>query len=204
MELDDLKTVWAQYDKKLTENLKLNEELLKKMNLDKSKQEMQKPLNYEIGTVVITCLLFLYLGVSTFRFASEMKFFIPGLVSSLLTLMGLISSIKKVNSLTKIDYFNSSVVELQKSINIAKKKAILFRKIEYYVFPLYVVSFAPIFVKAVYNIDIYIKSEIYITGLIVALVIYYPFAIWYYKNGYDKKLKNTSDFLNDLNRFEKE
>jgi hypothetical protein len=30
MELDELKFVWAQYDKKLTENLKFNEELLKK------------------------------------------------------------------------------------------------------------------------------------------------------------------------------
>lgn len=204
MELEELKGSWAQYDKKLRDNLKLNEELLKTSVFIKSNLEMKVPLNYEIGTVMVTCILFLFLGVSTYRFGSEIKFLIPGLVASILTLLGLISSATKVNTLTKIDYYNSSVVELQKSINIIKQKAILSRKIEYFIFPIYFVSFAPIFVKAVYNIDIYGKSQIFYVGLIFALIIYYPLALWYYKIGYDKKLKNTSDFLNELNRFEKE
>lgn len=204
MELDELKGAWAQYDKKLSDSLKLNEELLKKSVLDKSSREMKAPLNYEFGTVIVTSILFLFLGVSTYRFASEIKFLIPGLVASILTLSGLISSIKKVNSLAKIDYYNSSVFELQKSINNIKQKAILSRKVEYYVFPIYFISFAPIFVKAVYNIDIYSRYQIFYIGIILALIIYYPLAIWFYRIGYDKKLKNTSDFLNELNRFEKE
>lgn len=204
MELDELKAAWAQYDKKLSVILNLNQELLKKRVLDKSIGEMKTPLTYEIGTAIITCILFLFLGVSTYKFASEMKFLIPGLVASLLTLSGLISSVKKVNILSKIDYYNSSVVELQKSINRIKQNGILSRKVEYYLFPLYVFSFAPIFVKAVYNIDIYDKSQIFFIGGILAMIIYYPLAIWYYRIGYDKKLKNTSEFLNELNRFEKE
>jgi len=38
----------------------------------------------------------------------------------------------------------------------------------------------------------------------LSLVIYYPPAIWLYKNIYDKKIKNAEDFLKELNRFEKE
>ncbi len=204
MELDELKGVWAQYDKKLSDSLRLNEELLKKSVLDKSNREMKTPLNYEIGTAIITCILSLFLGVSTYRFASEIKFLIPGLIATILTLSGFISSVKKVNALTGIDYYNSSVVELQRSINRIKQKAILSRKAEYYLFPLYTISFAPIFVKAVYNIDIYSKSQIFFMGLILALIIYYPLAFWFYKIGYDKKMKNSSNFLNELNRFEKE
>lgn len=204
MELDELKDAWAQYDKKLNDSLKLNEELLKKSVLDKSSREMKAPLNYEFSTVIGTSILFLFLGVSTYRFASEMKFLIPGIVASLLTLSGVITAIKKVNALSNIDYYNSSVVELQRSINNIKQKAISSRKVEYYVFPVYAISFAPIFVKAIYNIDIYSKYQIFYIGIVLALIIYYPLAIWFYRITYDKKLKNTSDFLNELNRFEKE
>lgn len=204
MELDDFKAIWAQYDVKLTENLKLNEELLKKINLDKSKQEMQIPLNYEIASVLINVLFLLFFGISTFTFASELKFLIPGLVAILLSVWWLLTSIRKVNILTKIDYFNSPVIELQKSINTVKQKAILFRRIEYFLLPIYAVAFAPVFVKALYNIDIYYESDLYIIGIITSLILYYPLAIWYYKIIYDKKLKATSDFLNELNRFEKE
>jgi hypothetical protein len=204
MELDDFKTIWAQYDKKLSENLKLNEELLIKMNLDKSKQEMKIPLNYEIASVLINILFLLFFSISTFKFASEMKFLIPGLVVMVLSVWWLLNSIKKVNILTKIDYFNSPVIELQKSINTVKQKAILFRKIEYFLLPIYAVAFAPIFVKTIYNIDIYDESELYIIGIIMSLILYYPLAIWYYKIMYDKKFKATSEFLNELNRFENE
>jgi hypothetical protein len=204
MELDELKGEWAKYDKKLSDSLNLNEELLKQIVLNKSIREMKNPLNYEIGTVIITGTLFLFLGVSTYRFASEMKFLIPGMVASLLTLSGFISSIKKVNTLTNIEYYNSSVIQLQRAINNMKQKAIFSRKVEYYLFPLYCISFAPIFVKAVYNIDIYQKFQIFYIGMILSMIIYYPLAIWFYRIGYDKKLKNTSTFLNELNKFEKE
>jgi len=53
MELDELKKAWIQYDKKLSENLKINQELLKKITLGKSKHEMKLPKNYEIASVVI-------------------------------------------------------------------------------------------------------------------------------------------------------
>ena len=204
MELDDFKTAWNQYDRKLTENLKLNEELLKKLNLDKSKREMNSPLNYEIGSAIITFLLVLFLGGATIRFASDLRYSIPGLIAALLTLFGFISSLIKINAIAKIDFHNSSVIVLQKSINILKKKALLYRKIEYYVFPIYAISFAPIFLKAYKNIDIFSKSPVFYIWILLALIIYYPLAIWYYKIGYDAKLKNTSDFLNELNRFEKE
>ena len=204
MELDDFKTAWAKYDRKLTENLKLNEELLKKLNLDKSKREMSSPLNYEIGSAIITFLLVLFLGGATIRFASDLRYSIPGLIATLLTLFGFVSSLIKINTITKIDFNNASVIALQKSINILKQKVLLYRKVEYYVFPIYAISFAPIFLKAYKNIDIFSKSHAFIIWILIALIIYYPLAIWYYKIGYDAKLKNTSDFLDELSRFEKE
>jgi Na+/proline symporter len=208
MELDELKSEWAKIDKKLSDNLKLNEDLLEKITLSKSKEEMKEILNNEILGVVIISLLLLLFGVVTCSFISEMKFFIPGVFLSLFSFMELIMSITKVNDLTKIDYFNSPVVELQKALNKFKQKTMLFRNIEYNLFPLFVISFIPIFNKTVLNFDMF-KNTFpniigIIVGIIVGLAIYYPLAIWIYKIAYDSKIKSASDFLKELNKFEKE
>ena len=57
MELDELKSAWAQYDKKLSKSLELNVELLKKLNVDRSKSELQKPLRAEATGVVAMLLM---------------------------------------------------------------------------------------------------------------------------------------------------
>jgi len=208
MELDELKVAWSQIDKRLRDNLKLNEDLLEKMTLGKSKMEMKEILSNEILSVVIISLFLLLFGFVTCRFTSEMKFFIPGTVLCLFSIMELILSINKVNDLTKIDYFNSPVVELQKALNKFRQKTMLFRKIEYCSIPIFVISFIPIFNKTVLNNDMFNKTLPNIIGIIVGitvgLVIYYPLAIWIYKIGYDNKIKSASDFLKELKKFEKE
>jgi hypothetical protein len=208
MELDELKIAWTQIDKRLIDNLKLNEDLLEKITLGKSKMKMKEILNNEILSVVIISLFLLLFGVVTCRFTSEMKFFIPGTILCLFSIMELILLINKVNDLTKIDYFNSPVVELQKELNKFMQKTMLFRKIEYCSIPLFVISFIPIFNKTVLNFDMFNKTLPNIIGIIVGitvgLVIYYPLAIWIYKIGYDNKIKSASDFLKELKKFEKE
>ena len=52
MELEDLKKVWSDYDKKLTDNLKTNNELIRKMNLNNAKSTMDTPKRYEIVNVI--------------------------------------------------------------------------------------------------------------------------------------------------------
>jgi hypothetical protein len=208
MELEEFKSTWAKIDKRLSDNLKLNEDLLEKITLSKSKEEMKEILNNEILGVVIISFLLLLFGVVTCGFVSEIKFFIPGVFLSLFSLMELIMSITKVNYLTKIDYFNSPVVELQKAINKFKRKTMLFRNIEFNLFPLFVISFIPIFNKTVLNFDMFknIFPNIIgiVVGIIVGLAIYYPLAIWIYKIAYENKIKNATDFMKELNKFEKE
>ena len=48
MELEELKNTWEQYDKKISENLRTNKELLKKINLDRAKSTMDTPKNMSI------------------------------------------------------------------------------------------------------------------------------------------------------------
>jgi hypothetical protein len=204
MELDELKQIWSQYDKKLTENLRLNEELFKKLNIDKSKREMNTPLNYEIFSIIGSAIFLTYILSSTFRFLDEIKFLVPGLITSLILILGLVFSIHRIKLFSSIDYYNTSVVELQKKLAQIKQIYLKYKKIELYSSPFLFISGILIVGKSLRNFDLYEHQFRYITAVVIVLAIMYPILIWIYKNMYEKKLKNSNDFLQELIRFEKE
>lgn len=204
MELDELKGVWAQYDKKLTENLRFNEELFIKMNLDKSKREMNGPYNYEIASVIVMGIFLIFILSFTFQYGHEIKYLISGLITSFTLICLLVFAMLKVKNLSNFDYYNSPVIKLQKSLLKFRQIYLKFKKYELYIFPVLAIAAIPILVKGMANIDILSNPEIYIIAVICALVLGIPKAMWIYKHWYEKKIKNTSDFLAELNRFEKE
>lgn len=204
MELDDLKTTWALYDKKLTENLKFNEELLRKMNIEKSKREMNSPLTYEIISLAAGIIFLLYIASATVRFSTEFKFLLPGLITIFTFIVYLYLSFTKIRLLSNIDFYNSPIIELQKSINLFKQKYLLFKKYELYVFPVFAISVSPVLAKAMRDFDLYAHPYRFVIAIILSLILYYPLAIWFYKNLFDKKVRNTTTFLDELIRFEKE
>ena len=204
MELDELKQAWAQYDKKLTENLKFNEELLRKMNLEKSKKEMNTPLMYEIISLATGIVFLIYFVNSTIQFSNEPKFLLPGLVTIVTFSIFLYLSAIKIKLIANIDFYFSPVIELQKAINLFKHKYLQFKKYELYAFPVFAISSALILAKAYRGIDLYEHSTRFIIAIIISLLFYYPIVFWSYRNLFDKKIKNTNLFLDELSRFEKE
>ncbi|MEO6901777.1 MAG: hypothetical protein ABI315_01325 [Bacteroidia bacterium] len=204
MELGDLKDAWTQYDKKLTENLKLNEELFKKINFNNCKKEIQKPLYYEIFSVVFYFLILTFFVGASIRFISEPKLFIPGFISAFICLLFLIITIIKINRFLTIDYYGSSVLKLQKDIAALNKLLIRFRKYELISVPIVVVLFMPLLNKIFNNIDVYEHVKLYIIEIIFIIVLTYPATFWIYRNLYDNKFKNAEKLLSELNKFEKE
>jgi len=53
MEANELKELWSDYDRKISENLRLNEEILIKLTRDKSRREMGNILNYEYFNFIV-------------------------------------------------------------------------------------------------------------------------------------------------------
>jgi hypothetical protein len=204
MELEDLKNVWEQYDKKLVGNLKLNEELLKKMNLDKSKHEISGRLKYEVFSLIGNVLFSLYLAVSTFKYSSDIMLLIPGIISFGLLVLVLIFCATRIKSLLEIDFYNSTVVTLQKALNSFQLRYFKINKYELYLFPVFLITIIPIMAKALINLDVYSHLNKFILYVVIGFVFYYSAAIWIYKDWYEKKMKYTSKFLNELNKFENE
>jgi hypothetical protein len=204
MELEELKSAWAQYDKKLTQNLKLNEELLRKINLEKSKKEMNTPLFYEIISVVAGVIFILFIASATIKYSYELKFLLPGIITSIIVAMWVYNSVSKISLLTNVDYYYSPIVELQKSINTFKLRYQKYKKFELYSIPAFTIAAFPILGIALRNFDIYEYPIRFIVGIVVTLILGYPGQIWLYKNLYDKKIKNVTNFLEELSKFEQE
>lgn len=204
MELDDLKGAWAHYDKKLTENLKFNEELLRKMNLNNSKREMQKPLIYELIGIAVLFFMIIYVVAYSIRFIEEPKYSIPGFIAAIVGLVYLIFGIYRANRFLNVDYFCSSVLKLQMDITKLKKLVLRLRKYELLLIPILAIPLLPLLFKAIHNIDIYQNFRLLIIEIVLILGIGYPLTFWINKYLYDKKFKNTEKLLEELERFEKE
>ena len=204
MELEELKSAWAQYDKKLSQNLKLNEELLRKMDLEKTKKEMNAPLNYEIISITIGVIFILFILSATIRYYYELKFLLPGIITSIIVAIWVYNSFSKIRLLLDIDYYDSPIVELQKSIQTFNRKYQRSKKFELYSIPVFAISAIPILGIALRNFDIYEHPIRFIVAIVILLILGIPGQIWIYKNLYDKKIRNTIKFLDELSRFEKE
>ena len=204
MELEELKNAWAHYDKKLTLNLKLNEELLRKMNLERSKKEMNTPLINEIISITAGIIFLAFIVSATIRYSYELKFLLPGIITSIIVAIWVYNSVSKIKLLSNIDYYDSPIVELQKSINTFKLKYQKSKKFELYSFPAFAIAAMPILGIALRNFDIYEHPMRFIVGIVLALLLGYTGQIWLYKNLYEKKISNTTKFLDELNKFEQE
>lgn len=204
MELDELKKSWKDYDKKLTDNLKLNEKLMKQLNLDKSKREMSKPLIYEIINVAVAFLVAVYMLGFALRHSGEGIFIAMSVMALAIDLVYLALGLVKLNRFYKIDYYNSSVVELQKSINNLKKMILQYRKIEMGLVPVFMLGIFPVVFKDFRDIDLFQNFKLYIIEMGAGMTIAFVLIIWINRQLYDKKLKNTEQFLHEIEEFEME
>jgi magnesium-transporting ATPase (P-type) len=204
MELDDIKGAWAQYDKKLNEQLKLNEALLRKINLNSSKRELQKPLLYEISGVII--LLLLVVSVTSFSIGllEEARYSVPGFLAALMGVVFFVFGVVKVNHFSNINYYGTSVLELQKEIARLNKLVLRLRKYELILIPVFVLPLLPLLFKVIHNIDLYQNVKLLIVEVVVILGLGYSLTFWINKKFYDKKFRNAEKLLAELEHFERE
>jgi len=204
MELEEFKQAWSVYDKKLNENLQTNKKLLREMNLDRAKSEMDTPRKYELGSMVIGVLFLIYVLSSTVRFAGDTKLLISGILTGIWCLIMTFLTAYKLKSLTTLDFYNIGLLEIQKKMIVVTKRYLLSKRFEIYSFPFFAIVAAPILAKALRGFYIFDHPERYITGVGGALLLGYPLVIWIYKHWYKNKIDRVERFVSELTKFESE
>lgn len=201
VDLDDFKNTWAAYDKKLDDSLKLNQELLKKLNLDKSSRELNKLLVYEQVGVVFMVTSLGYMLYGTLKVTGESKFLIPGIANCIILAIMACFSVKKVQMISKIDYTSTAVLRLQQLVNQFNLSYIKMRKWEFIMMPIFCITLPPILWKTAKNYDAY--EHLLRLGIATSLGFAAACATAYlvYYKWYDKKIKKASAFLGELEQY---
>lgn len=204
MELDDLKGAWAQYDKKLSKNLNINEELLRSINFEKYNHALRKPMNLELLNIFIQIFM---IGLSTFFLISlsgEIIYFLTGLIGVLMCTISLIFSAVKATRLNNLFHYHLSITNFQKDFSYLRILIIRFRKIEYVIAAIIGVTLFPLIIKATTDIDLLGNFTLLIPGLCCVLGFGYAIGIWLNLIVYDKGIKDAEVFLSMIDKFSTE
>ena len=204
MELEDLKKAWSEYDKKLSENLKTNNELIRKMNLNNAKSSMDTPKRHEIVNVIFGFAFALLVIHYAAKFSTDYRLLISGVLTSLWAITSLILSIRLLNSVTKVDFNNDSILKIQKQFIKYKKRYFSTKRFGSYTGFVFVIVSTPLISKVMAGVDIFKHPVVYAIAVALALIIGYPVSVWINKNWYENKIIDTDRFLEELNTFEKE
>jgi hypothetical protein len=206
MELDILKDAWASHNKKLDKYLRVNENLMRTMNLDKAKKETNKPLVTEIVNMVFLLAVTAYVFILSFRMLEDSIFSIPGFISIVFSgCIGAIGRIK-IKRFLNLDYENSTIINLQKKMTETQVLLLKLRKLEYLILPFYMVTLAPILLKGLLDEDIYsLLQHTYMQVIVfIGIIVIIALTVWSNKFLYDRRMKSAQHSLAEIIKFEQE
>lgn len=202
MELDDIRKNWKAHHQELNEHLDLNINSLQKEILQKSKNELFMPLLHEMLNIVIVSLTVIVVTVFCFMHWQEFRFSIPGLLGAGIGLAYVYYALVKATKIAKLDYYRSSIVEIQKNISTLNLLILRYRKLEITLFPFFIGLIMPIVFKVIQKRDLYADIRFFL--LEALFVIGLGLVGVYYTNKYlyDKRIKKVQFFLKEIREFE--
>jgi len=204
MESNDIQELWAKYNEKLDQHLKFNSNLLRKINLDKSKKEFNKSFYYEILNLSIVILIVIITGGRSFQYLDNTPIYLSFILSALIGIAYSTLSVIKIQKFSKINFYsNASIINYQKQITDLRKTVLRYKKIELFLMPLLLIAIIPVASMLAHNINIFDDLTRFIATVIIGLIIGYPAVLWLYKQLYENKLQNIMTFLDEITDYEK-
>lgn len=199
MEFDELKNLWRAEDKNLDNKIKLNEKLLLKMNMENATGEIDKIISTSlIGRNMALVYCFVSTGMAIFMIEA-IEYSVPAILGGLAMLWSFISHL----SIEKPDYKNP-IVEIQKTICTFRVHSAANAKYDILISTLWLLTFAPIFLKIVSNVSLYNDHKALAIFCLVAGITLTLMAVLsrklYAEN--DRSLKKAESYLAELIEFE--
>lgn len=205
MDINEFKSAWLQHDRKLSENLSINEALLQKVNLDRSREELNKPLRYEIVSFFFFILLipvFIFLAV---LYRPELQMLISALLALGTLVLGLILCIKKIRLFYRIDYYSLPVLQLQERLALLKSGILSARKIEVlFLLPILFITALALMLRYIRGINLFEDISFFLPIVLPGLLVAWGATLFLNKYLYDKKISNVEALLKELRSYHKE
>ena len=202
MELQELKDIWQEYDKKLDKHVKLNMQMFKKINLDKTRSALEKFIKTPVFGLIIGLIVQLSMGAFIYDHFSMPKYIIPAALIWLFALFQVIFSGYQLSVILPASdggqiNFDLPITEIQKKLEKLKIYRVRYLTVTRFSYPLLWIPVLIVGLKAIFNFDFYLHfDDKWILAQIFLGLVFIAFGIWLSKKVADKN--SASPFLNKL------
>jgi hypothetical protein len=199
MELSELQNMWQEYDKKLSENTRLNKEILRHILLEKPQRRLNW-IRIKAGAWILSPLLFLFLVlVLNVQFNISVRFFIGLAMFLPVFIISYIWDIKYFTLIRKID-FTMPVLSIKRVITELEKYKIKTTKIRYMLMPLAMTGFMlMIITRVTLHFDF-----LSILPLLLIILVFFSSMYFTFKYSIYERYKRLNKDLNEIEQLEYE
>ena len=204
MELENMKTLWQEYDKNLQANTILNERMVKNMLAEKSNERLTSFTKMEYASLTLAGILLAIFVSMGYKVNGEMQVLIPYIVSLTYFTFAVVWSIYKLRLLNNVDTYSDTIVSTRERV---EKLRLLFAREKVWsmiLMPFLMLSLAPIlhyWLWDSYFLDHYMA---YVPRFAVGYGLFVVLTYWLYQTLYSKNIKIILRNLEEIEALKKE
>lgn len=181
MEIDEIKSMWKNYDEKLERSWQLNLKLLRNSNLDKAKSKLRSILLLNVFTLGLSFLL--QFGLLSFIWQHSESLHYVCAAAILICWLGLVSysAIQQLKMILEMDYA-APVLQIQKRLLILRLAILKYFRLTVLIIPLYI-AFMIVGFELIMGFDIYTfaNPNWWWSQVILSIGVFFPLTLWLYK-----------------------
>jgi hypothetical protein len=182
MELEQLKTLWMEQDKKLDKSLQLNMQMLRKINFDKIAGETKTIFVYKILEMIVLLFMLSYLLDFTIKYFFVPQFSISAIITMAFIAAGFISDVRQISIIIQMrSDHNAPVSSMQKKVEKLKILIVNYVKTAFISIPFYPVLLV-VSGKIFLNVDFASPHfRLYLLANVIFSLLLLPVFIWMYR-----------------------
>jgi hypothetical protein len=196
MELTELQNMWQQYDKKISENTRLNKEILKMMLKSKPERKVTWIKLKAAFNLIFPIVIILAILVPGVEFRNEAGFFVGFLLFVPFALLTYYWGIRYYLLINKID-FNNSIATTKKNIKEVEKYKIKITKFGYVFSPFAMIGVFLIAKIPILSSQSVLPITLIISVFVVSLYVTFKYSIF-------ERFRKLNMEIEELEQLEKE
>lgn len=223
MELEELKSMWGEYDKKLDKSLQLNMQLLRKLNFDKARFRMRWLFVIRISNICWLLFVVWYLMGFALKYLNQPRFSITAILMIAMVAIRLVYEYRQIAIMVQLQQKSSDAAIAPMQKNIEKLKTMIVGSVKW---ALFLIPFYPVLMiligKIFLNVDFFSPHlKAYLIANIIFGLVLLPVFIWITVQLSKKEIKpvlikrllpgsgwfladDAGGFLKEIEKFEQE
>jgi MFS family permease len=180
-EEDKFRELWSQHEQQLQQQVSINTDLLRKINMDKVEKKMKSLVRIKAIALSFYILIgFLLIGYIVAKWPQPV-FVISGVILAVLAFTIVYTSVKELKLILTIDY-SATISQLQKQLLNIRSVVIKYLRKLIWIFPLYM-AFVVLFFDLVFGINIIQHGDrIWILmQSVISVFVMIPLVVWMLK-----------------------